>query len=246
MRPLPGALLGAAAASLLALGCGEKKTDTAPTTPAPVSGGAVDWTISGTLVANPDAQPIGGASITVTGGSPVTSNCGRAVLDQRRRHPAGRRRDQHLRLGISPARHLDSGGANRSGLVIDLIRDSAPFSLSFYRELVRGSLDGAVRTTRRWHQDPSFYIQTIDENGAEVPQFFIDSATSLIADIVSRRHCRQVPRRPNRERHQHAAARPRDHPDMVPRRVDRCCRNRIGRRRESLHGAGLAGDVPAA
>ena len=185
MRPLPGALLGAAAASLLALGCGEKKTDTAPTTPAPVSGGAVDWTISGTLVANPDAQPIGGASITVTGGSPVTSNAaGQFSISGAGTQPVG------LRVSISASGYLRrdtsiQAGSSRNGLVIDLIRDSAPFSLPFYREIARSSLDGALRTTRRWHQDPSFYIQTIDENGTDVPQFFIDSATSVITDIVT-------------------------------------------------------------
>ena len=76
-------------------------------------------------------------------------------------------------------------GTTRSGVVIDLIEDASPFSLSFYRQLVRGSLDGGIRTTRRWHQDPSIYIQTIDENGAEVPRFFVDTAVSVIPNIVA-------------------------------------------------------------
>jgi hypothetical protein len=187
-RPLPGALLGVAAASLLAFGCGDKKTETTPTpqtTQTPAPAGPIDWTISGTLVANPDAQPVGGASITVTGGSPVTSNAaGQFSISGAGTQPVG------VRVSISATGYVRrdtsiQAGSNRSGLVIDLIRDSAPFSLSFYREIARSSLDGALRTTRRWHQDPSFYIQTIDENGADVPQFFVDSATSVITDIVA-------------------------------------------------------------
>src|SRR5436190_2067767 len=163
VRPVPGALLGLAAASVLAWGCGDKKTETTPTPQTPASGGAIDWTISGTLVANPDAQPIGGASITVTGGAPVTSNpAGQFSISGAGRQPVG------VRVSISATGYVRrdtsiQAGANRSGLVSDLIRDAAPFSLTFYRELARGSLDGAMRTTRRWHQDPSFYIQTIDE-----------------------------------------------------------------------------------
>jgi hypothetical protein len=181
-QPLLGSLATIAAVSALALGCGEKNTSTTPT---PASGGAVDWTVSGTLVANPDGQPIAGASITATGSSPVASNAtGQFSISGAGTQPVG------VRVTIAAMGYVRrdtsiQAGSNRSGLVIDLIRDSAPFSLTLYRELVRGSLDGAVRTTRRWHQDPNFYIQTVDENGADVPKFFIDSATSVITDIVS-------------------------------------------------------------
>jgi hypothetical protein len=180
-RRVAGRPLTAAIAALLASGCGGKNTDT-PSTP---SGGAVDWTVSGTVVSNPAGLPVAGAAISVIGGTAVLANAsGLFSISGSGTQAIG------VRISISAPGYLKrdtsiQAGANRSGLVIDLIQDAPPFSLSFYRELVRGSIDGGIRTTRRWHQDPSFYIQTIDENGADVQKFFVDSAISVIPDIVA-------------------------------------------------------------
>lgn len=188
-RPLQQLLLtlaSVAALSVLSAGCGDNKTTTtAPSTPTPVAAGPIDWTVSGTLTSNPDGQPIAFAAISVTGGSPVTSNAaGQFSISGAGTQPI------LVPLGISAPGYVKRytsilGGSSRSGVVIDLIRDSPPFSLAFYREIARGSLDGALRPTRRWHENPSFYIQTVDENGTEVPKFFVDSATSVITDIVA-------------------------------------------------------------
>jgi hypothetical protein len=67
-------------------------------------------------------------------------------------------------------------GSNRDGVVIDLIANQPPFSMSFYNDLVRGVLDfGAPSPTRRWQQDPSFYVTTVDEFGAPVAQSLVDT-----------------------------------------------------------------------
>jgi hypothetical protein len=145
----------------------------------------VDWTVSGTLVSNPDGQPIASATLSVSGASPVVSNAsGQFSISGAGTQPVV------VTVSISATGYLKRGtlilgGSTRSGIVIDLIRDSAPFSLSFYREIARGSLDGALRPTRRWHENPSFYIQTVDENGADVSKFLVDSALSVINDIVA-------------------------------------------------------------
>ena len=180
---LTGSPLVAAIATLLLVpGCGDAKTDSAPT---PVSGGTSDWTVSGAVVSNPAGLPVPGATISVTGGNPVLANsAGQFSISGSGTQATA------VRITVSAPGYVKrdtsiQAGVNRSGLVIDIIRDTPPFSLPFYRELVRGSLDGGIRTTRRWHQDPSFYIQTVDENGAEVPKFFVDSAISVIPDIVS-------------------------------------------------------------
>jgi hypothetical protein len=166
----------------LVVSCGEDKS---PTSPASSSGsGAVDWTLSGTIVSNGDARPVAGAAIRVTGGPTVTTNSsGQFSFGGSGTQLAG------VRINVSATGYVERGtsvqtGATRGGIVIDMIRDSAPFSSTFYLELVRASLDGGPFTTRRWQEDPSFYVQTIDENGAPVAQWMIDAAVSVIPDIV--------------------------------------------------------------
>lgn len=50
----------------------------------------------------------------------------------------------------------------RGGVSIDLIRDGAPFSLEYYRQLVRNQFDapGTLQPLRRWTRNPTFYINT--------------------------------------------------------------------------------------
>ena len=52
----------------------------------------------------------------------------------------------------------------RSNVTIDLIRDAAPFSLAFYRQIVRNGLEDPtnLRTLRRWTQNPDFYIHAVN------------------------------------------------------------------------------------
>jgi hypothetical protein len=64
----------------------------------------------------------------------------------------------------------------RTGVNIDLIRDSAPFSMDFYRQFVRGMFDRATDADApypnfRWTSAPNFYVRTIDSaNRAVEPE----------------------------------------------------------------------------
>jgi hypothetical protein len=168
--------------AMLIASCGGDKSPTSPASSS--SSGAVDWTLSGTIVSNSGGLPVPGATIRVTGGPTVTTNSsGQFSFGGAGTLAAG------VRITISATGYIERGtsvqtGATRGGIVIDLIRDAAPFSLTFYQELARSSLDGGPFTTRRWQQDPSFYVQTIDENGAPVPQWMVDAAVLVIPDIV--------------------------------------------------------------
>ena len=53
----------------------------------------------------------------------------------------------------------------RSNVTLDLIRNAAPFSMDFYKQLVRGTYDqdGAPWRVLRWPQAPRFYFKTIDQ-----------------------------------------------------------------------------------
>ena len=59
----------------------------------------------------------------------------------------------------------------RTGVTLDLIRNAAPFSMEFYRQLVRDSYDksdGYPWRNLRWTTAPSFYVKTVDQNGRPV------------------------------------------------------------------------------
>ena len=53
----------------------------------------------------------------------------------------------------------------RTDVTLDLIRNSAPFSMDFYRQLARGSYDqdGAPYPLLLWSQVPKFYLKTTDQ-----------------------------------------------------------------------------------
>jgi hypothetical protein len=54
-------------------------------------------------------------------------------------------------------------------VTLDVIRDAAPFSLEFYRQLVRGSYDAdGPWPVLRWMEAPRFYVKTVDQNGRAV------------------------------------------------------------------------------
>ncbi|HET7694994.1 MAG TPA: M12 family metallopeptidase [Vicinamibacterales bacterium] len=59
----------------------------------------------------------------------------------------------------------------RTGVDITLIRDSAPFSMEFYRQFVRDTYDnseGSPWPVLRWTSAPSFYVRTVDAGGRAV------------------------------------------------------------------------------
>lgn len=51
---------------------------------------------------------------------------------------------------------------------VDLIREAAPFDLTFYRQMVRGALDGPLQPIRRLTSSPSIYLQTAGLTPANV------------------------------------------------------------------------------
>lgn len=77
----------------------------------------------------------------------------------------------------------------RTGVVVDAVRDEAPFSLPFYRELARNGLEGfQFEATRRWTVAPSFYFNLItvgsglrvtDETIAKLSDLFRRSVREL-------------------------------------------------------------------
>lgn len=78
--------------------------------------------------------------------------------------------------------------AGTRNIGIDLIRDTLPFSLDYYRQLVRDAFDnpdGNLRNLRRWTTAPNFYIDTRNpESGGEITPQELDRLIAVIREAV--------------------------------------------------------------
>jgi len=75
----------------------------------------------------------------------------------------------------------------RTGVAIEAIRNSAPFSMEFYRNFVRGTFDqpNAPFAVLRWMDSPRFYVKTIDQNGRPVEPEVLQVVRDAIGRAVA-------------------------------------------------------------
>jgi len=119
------------------------------------------WTISGRVTNTLTGDPVGGATLAL-GGQTVTAGAdGRWTLSGEGAIPTAF--DAVVSASGFHTRNTRIQGENgRTNADVDIIRDAAPFSLDFYRQLARDSFDtpGQFKTTKRWITAPKFYINT--------------------------------------------------------------------------------------
>lgn len=157
-----------AIASLVVLaGCSGSTTPTAPQGPRPV-------TVSGTLSSLQTAQPVAGVVATSSFGmAPATSDTAGAY---RITGPIGIW-DLLFRGDGFVERRTSLNIVNPTvGLNVNLIALAPPFSLDYYRQLVRGLGDNAVaQPLARWTQPPKFhFLTTIIDTGDRIPTEILD------------------------------------------------------------------------
>lgn len=136
----------------------------APVIPAPTAEPWV-WTLEGTLTDALTGAPVAGAALAFEGWAPVASDANGAW--------------RFSGTGVAPARTpvaVSAPGyvtrdtrvtwvpAGRRGIALDLIPERAPFSLPFFRQLVRNAHDGpdALQPLRRWTKEPRFSVNTFN------------------------------------------------------------------------------------
>jgi hypothetical protein len=76
---------------------------------------------------------------------------------------------------------------SRTGMTLDLIQNTPPFSMDFYRQFVRDMYDkddGAPFAIQRWTTNPNFYVRTVDENGRPVEPEVLARILPAITDGV--------------------------------------------------------------
>jgi hypothetical protein len=76
--------------------------------------------------------------------------------------------------------------SERRDVQIDLLPLAPPFSLDFYRQLVRNAYEdpGTLRALTRWTRSPSVYIRTVDSNGRDVDPATIAAVASTLQKAV--------------------------------------------------------------
>lgn len=186
----PRSYLGILLVFLLASGaCGGGSSNFAPptpTTPSVPPGPTAppvnpdQWSIRGRVLDTVSGALVSGAALDLDGFATVTSGADGVYRYESTLAPA----TTPYRVTISAPGFITREvrvtwqRGERTGVDIDIIRDAAPFSLSFYRQLVRNQYDepeDEPETLARWTTPPSFYMRTIHEaTGVAVAPEVID------------------------------------------------------------------------
>jgi hypothetical protein len=175
MRATPQLLLAVAAACAISAcgGGGSSPPPSAqppPTQPTPPS---AIWSASGQLVDTVSHQPLGSIQIAPSWdlAAVTTGPDGSFSISSSTNPPTN-----PYRLNISGANLVSRSiwvswqSGPRTGVGIDVIRESPPFSMTFYRNFVRGTFDvpDGPYPVLRWMDAPRFYLKTVDQNGRAV------------------------------------------------------------------------------
>lgn len=131
-----------------------------------------NWVINGQVVAYGTGTPVSGARVVPVSGSSTTTDAGGNFRLSSTLAPSSQPIAVKVEADgyVTRDTHLRYQAGTRDGVRIDLIRNSAPFSLSFFNSLVRGEYDDLDELTPvlRLQTSPKFYVRTIDQNGRAV------------------------------------------------------------------------------
>jgi hypothetical protein len=161
-------------------GCGSNGSSTPPTTPTPPPQTTPPptpvntWSAAGQVVATGTTQPVGGATLTpgwslaaVTADAQGNYELGAVANPPTTPYPVSVSGSGFLTHDV----WITWARGPRTGVNLDVIRNAPPFSMEFYQQLVRDAYDkseGYPWRTLRWTTAPSFYVQTVDQNGRSI------------------------------------------------------------------------------
>jgi hypothetical protein len=157
------------AALLVTAACGGGAPSREATSPTGPTGTPVyKWSVSGSVVDTVARQSIPGVTVKPAWNLPAVATTGDGTysLGSTGNPPANPSMVTVSADGFVPHEQWVSILAEqRTNITLDLIRNAAPFSMDFYRQLVRGTYDqdGAPFDVLRWSQPPKFYIKTSDQ-----------------------------------------------------------------------------------
>ena len=162
-------------------------TPVAPLPPPPPPPPPDKWALSTQVVQYSTGRPIAGAKVSVSGAEPVTTGAdGRFALGADAK-PGW----DPLPVTIEAAGHLtrktflDWQRGDRA-TTVDLIPSAAPFSATFFRQLMHDTYDSpkAPEDFVRWLESPKFYVKTVDQRGRTVENDMLVAIRQAIPPAV--------------------------------------------------------------
>lgn len=157
---------------LLAVTCGGRPqtpsaptpSPTVPSTPTPPP---TRWSFTGRVVDTVTGAPVPGAVLEPTGFPAVTADASGEFFFQADTWPEFSPFSVTVRAEgfITREAQITWERGARTGVDIGLIRDAPPFSLDFYRQLVRNAYatPETLQPLRRWSEPPRFYVRAVEE-----------------------------------------------------------------------------------
>jgi hypothetical protein len=178
-----------AGALLLAAACGGSSSSSdssSPTAPS-TNSSSYRWSVAGSVVDTVGHQSISGATVTPAWNLAAVSSSGDGgyFLGANGNLPPNPAKVTVSAEGfVTREQWLAVQAQQRTDVTLDLIRNSLPFSMDFYRQLARGSYDqdGAPYALMRWSQQPRFYLKTTDQLNRAIASDVI----ATIKDAVNR------------------------------------------------------------
>lgn len=191
--PTPTVLLRVFVAALaaLAISC-SSSDDGSPAGPTPVgqeplpSTSPDAWAIEGTLLTTVGRAPVAGASVKPSFAQAVrTDGQGRFRLTGTS-HPGV----SSFKLTITAPGHVEREvwlvwRRGSRTLMLDIVAETAPFLLSFYRQIARDAYEeDSFEDLFVWSTEPSFYVKTVDDRGEPVDPSAVRTITDTIRSAV--------------------------------------------------------------
>lgn len=185
-----GWVQSAVVVAILALSACSGNVPTAPTvasTPPPVAvapppPSQTTATVSGRITATNGGQPLAGVSVDLGGVTTVSDQNGAfsSVI------PFGSPRVTLNGLAVIP-RTLTAAVSVSRVLNLDVIALSGGFDQRFYRNFLRNTLDQplGMEPIRRWTQNPSVYLRTVDDAGVAVDTKTLDATEATIRATIT-------------------------------------------------------------
>jgi hypothetical protein len=175
----------------LLVACGGSKGSGNPAQPSPppAPAGPPSWTFRGAIAETLSGAPVEGATVTfaLAGGATSVTTAPGGQWELTRATSEGQIAVTVAAPGyVERLVHLRPPGGTRE-VAIDLIKDTAPFSMSFYRQLVRNAWEEPedLQPIRRWTSNPNFYVNTYNpRTGGPVPASELESLTRIIRAAV--------------------------------------------------------------